>query len=105
MNLTQWLLLLAPVALFYVLYVCRGESNGRITPWANLLTGLILVPVVLFCLPVLLLGAMIEALRVRRWGKAGAVFLALLVIASYGAAIIHLRDRPPPLPAELPVER
>lgn len=105
MNTVQWVMLAAPMVPAYAFFVWRGESNGRTNPVANLFTGLIVVPLVLGFLPAILLGVNANAWKKRSWGVAAGTFIALLLIAAYGTTIYHLRDRPPPSPVDLPVER
>lgn len=102
MNSAQWTLVLAPAALGYILFVWKAESNGRTNYWANLFSGLIVVPLILGFLPAMLLGGMVDATRKRRWGVVVGTSIALVLIAAYGGVIFHLRDRPPPLPWDLP---
>jgi chromate transport protein ChrA len=101
-NTAQWTMLLAPAALAYILFVWKAESNGRTNHWANLFSGLIVVPLILGFLPAMLLGGMADAMRKRRWGVVVGTSIALVLFAAYGGVIFHLRDRPPPLPWDLP---
>jgi Zn-dependent protease with chaperone function len=104
-NLTQWLLLLVPVAVAYGFVVVLGESNGRRNVAHNAAAGLLLVPLLFVLAPFILVGLAAELARKREWMGAGLVLVGLLGVAGYGVLVFHLRDRPAPMPEELPVER
>lgn len=105
MNLTQWVMILVPVVLAYGFFVVLGETNGKKNIALNAAVGLLFIPLMLALLPFILLSAATDLLRKREWGGATFVFIALLLVAGYGALVFHLRDRPPPSPGDLPVER
>jgi hypothetical protein len=104
-NLTQWLMIAIPLLVAYLFFVLRAESNGRINCATNALGGLFFVPVFLGLLPLILLGAHLGAWRKRDWASVIGTLLFILALGGYGAAIHHLRDRPPLSPHDLPVER
>ncbi len=105
MNSTQVILLLAPGALGYLYWIWKGESNNRINHWANLFSGLIVVPLFVGFMPFILLGVSLDLLRKSKWGEAIMPLIFLLLIIGYGGLIIHLRDPVPPVPWDLPVEK
>ncbi len=104
MNSTQWFLLLVPAGMAYLYFVAAARTDGQVNYAANVMIGLIAIPLILAMVPFILLSAGLDLLRKREWGPASFVFIALLALAGYGALVLHLRDRPPPSPEDLPVE-
>jgi hypothetical protein len=104
-NATQVILLLSPVVLGYLYFVWKAESQGKVNHWVNLFSGLIVVPLFVGFIPFILLAVSFDLLRKRQWGEWIMTTSFLLLIGGYGALILHLRDRPPPSPHDLPVEQ
>lgn len=105
MNLTQVLLVLVPAVLLYGYFVFTAKSQERIHYGTNLVVGLLFVPLILLFLPAILLSLHANGWRKRRWGEVLVPLLILVVLASYGALVWHLRDPTMPTPYDLPVER
>lgn len=105
MNLVQVVMLLGPAFLAYLYFVLTAKSGGKINRWANLFGGLIVVPLMVGFTPFILVGVFLNALKKRAWVEGIVTLIYLLLIVAYGALIVFLGDRPPPSPADLPVER
>lgn len=105
MNTTQVIMLIAPGVLGYFYFVLTAKSDGQVNRRANLFSGLIVTPLFLGFLPFIFVGVTIDLLRKRKWGEGIITMICLVLMIGYVALIVHLRDRPPPSPAELPVER
>lgn len=104
MTTGQVVLLLAPGCLLYVFFVLTVKVDRRLNRWANLFSGLIVVPLLLGFTPFILLGVCLNALKKHKWREVLVTLCFLVVIMGYGALIILLGDGPPPSPADLPVE-
>ncbi len=105
MNLTQWLLIIVPYTAAYLWFILNAESEGRIHWGSNALFGLFAVPLASIVMPGLALQVAKEGIQKRHFGVVAGATIALLVFISYGMVVYELRDRTPPTPVDLPLER
>lgn len=105
MNSLQWLIATAPVILLYPVLIFTLESEGTINRRNNILTGLILAPVVAILMPFLAIQIIGELARKRRFANACLIALVLItLVTGYGFGIYAARDRFPD-PSVIDVEQ
>ncbi|HEX3135233.1 MAG TPA: hypothetical protein VHX44_16830 [Planctomycetota bacterium] len=105
LNTLQWAMIGVSIGAIWIFLIVNVESNGKRQPLVELLCAPLFIPLLIALSPVLLVAIIKDGVVRRRLAPVVVAIVIFLLLGGYVATIVALRDRPPPLPAELPVER
>jgi Na+/serine symporter len=105
LNAVQWTMIGVPLGAMWIHLIATIESNGKRQPLLGLLCAPLFIPLLVALSPVLLMAIIKDGVVRRRLVQVVVTTVILFLLGGYVATIVAVRDRPPPAPADLPVER